>query len=103
MSSEVYERIRKNPKFDELVAKRSRFRLDADGCGAGHLLHFHHGRGVQPETAGHAHLGRRQSLHRLAHRRGMILLFWLMTGLYVRRANSEFDDINSEIIKGAIE
>ena len=33
----------------------------------------------------------------------MILLFWLMTGLYVRRANSEFDDINSEIVKGAIE
>ena len=34
---------------------------------------------------------------------GMILLFWLMTGLYIRRANGEFDDINSEIIKGAIE
>ena len=33
----------------------------------------------------------------------MILLFWLMTGLYIRRANGEFDDINSEIIKGAIE
>jgi hypothetical protein len=31
---------------------------------------------------------------------GMILLFWLMTGLYIRRANGEFDDINSEIIKG---
>ena len=25
MSSEVYERIRRNPKFDELVSKRSRF------------------------------------------------------------------------------
>ena len=34
---------------------------------------------------------------------GMILLFWLMTGLYIRRANGEFDDINSEIIKEAIE
>ena len=34
---------------------------------------------------------------------GMILLFWLMTGLYIRRANGEFDDINAEIVKGAIE
>ncbi|HRC69343.1 MAG TPA: DUF485 domain-containing protein, partial [Candidatus Competibacter denitrificans] len=25
MSSEVYERIRRNPKFDELVSKRSSF------------------------------------------------------------------------------
>jgi uncharacterized membrane protein (DUF485 family) len=25
MSTAVYERIRKNPKFDELVTKRSRF------------------------------------------------------------------------------
>lgn len=31
----------------------------------------------------------------------MMLLFWVMTGLYVHRANGKFDEINAELIKEA--
>ena len=32
---------------------------------------------------------------------GIITLFWLLTGFYVRRANKEFDAINVELIQEA--
>jgi cation/acetate symporter len=32
---------------------------------------------------------------------GIISLFWLMTGYYVRRANKEFEDSNIQIIREA--
>jgi uncharacterized membrane protein (DUF485 family) len=31
----------------------------------------------------------------------MFVFFWLLTLLYVRRANGEFDDLTAEIIKEA--
>jgi len=29
------------------------------------------------------------------------IFFWILTLVYVRRANGEFDDINKEIVKAA--
>ena len=31
----------------------------------------------------------------------MFILFWVLTALYVRRANTEFDALNQEIIRDA--
>jgi cation/acetate symporter len=34
---------------------------------------------------------------------GIITLFWLMTGYYVLRANKQFEAINEEIIREAVQ
>ena len=103
MSSEVYERIRRNPKFDQLVSRRSSFAwtLTAVGLGLYFILimisAFSRMTLAAPIwTGGVASIAWPIGA-------GLILLFWLMTGLYIRRANGEFDDLNSQIIKEAIE
>jgi len=125
MSSEVYDRIRKNPKFDELVSKRSRLEFDELVSKRSRLawtltvmvlsvyfafimiVAFNPTVLATPIWEG----GKASIAWPIGA--GMILLFWLMTGLYIRRANGEFDNINSEngefdninseIIKEAIE
>ena len=103
MSSEVYERIRRNPKFDELVSKRSRFAWLLTAVVLGLYSIFIMIVACNPTLL--ATPIREGGVASIAWPIGasLILLFWLMTGLYVRRANSEFDDINSEIIRGANE
>jgi cation/acetate symporter len=39
--------------------------------------------------------------HRLHGRNFLFVFFWLLTFVYVRRANGEFDDLTSEMIKEA--
>ncbi len=97
MSTAIYERIRNNPKFDELVAKRSRFAWTLTYFTFIMIVAF------SPKLLGTPIWAGGTASIAWPIGAGMILLFWLMTGLYVRRANSEFDDINSEIVKGAIE
>lgn len=103
MSSEVYERIRRNPKFDELVSKRSRFAWMLTAVVLGlyfifiMIVAFNPMLLAAPIWAG----GKASIAWPIGA--GLILLFWLLTGLYIRRANGEFDDINSQLIKDAIE
>jgi cation/acetate symporter len=103
MSTEVYERIRKNPKFDELVTKRSRFAWTLTVVVLGIYFAFIMVVAFNPMLLATPIWEGGKASIAWPIGAGMILLFWLMTGLYIRRANSEFDDINSEIIKGAIE
>lgn len=103
MSSEVYERIRRNPKFDELVKKRSNFAWMLTAIVLGLYFIFIMIVAFNPMLlAAPIWEGGKASIA-WPIGAGLILLFWLMTGLYIRRANGEFDDINSEIIRGAIE
>ncbi len=103
MSSEVYERIRRNPKFDELVSKRSRFAWLLTAVVLGlyfifiMIVAFNPTLLATPIWEG--------GVASIAWPIGasLILLFWLMTGLYGRGANSEFDHTTTEIIGGAIE
>ncbi len=103
MSTAVYERIRKNPKFDELVAKRSRFAWTLTAVVLGIYFIFIMVVAFNPKLLTTPIWEGGTASIAWPIGAGMILLFWLLTGLYIRRANSEFDDINSEIIKGAIE
>lgn len=103
MSTAVYERIRSNPKFTELVTKRSRFAWGLTAIVLGTYFSFIMVVAFNPlALATPIWQGGIASIA-WPLGAGMILLFWLMTGLYIRRANGEFDDINAEIIKGAIE
>jgi uncharacterized membrane protein (DUF485 family) len=99
MSSEVYERIRKNPKFDELVSKRSRFGWTL----AILMLIIYYGfilliayapkfLATPISAAGVTTIGIPIGV-------GVILCAFVLTGIYVARANSEFDRLNNEIKK----
>lgn len=103
MSSEVYERIRRNPKFDQLVSRRSSFAWTLTAVVLGLYFIFIMIVAFSPMTlAAPIWTGGVASIA-WPIGAGLILLFWLMTGLYIRRANGEFDDLNSQIIKEAIE
>ncbi len=103
MSSEVYERIRRNPKFEELVNKRGRFAWTLTAVVLGIYFIFIMIVAFNPTLLATPIWEGGKASIAWPIGAGMILLFWLMTGLYIRRANGEFDDINSEIIKEAIE
>lgn len=103
MSTAVYERIRSNPKFNELVTKRSRFAWTLTAIVLGIYFSFIMVVAFSPMSLATPIWEGGTASIAWPLGAGMILLFWLMTGLYIRRANGEFDDINAAIIKGAIE
>jgi len=103
MSSAIYQRMRSNPRFDELVARRSRFAwlLAATVLllfyGFVMLVAFAPGVLAAPVVEG--------SMLTVGVAAGlfMFLFFWLLTALYVRRANGQFDALTAEIIADAKE
>jgi cation/acetate symporter len=103
MSSAIYQRMRSNPKFDELVARRSRFAwlLAATVLvlfyGFVMVVAFAPGLLGAPVTEG--------SMLTVGVASGLFMFafFWLLTALYVRRANGQFDALTAEIIADAKE
>jgi uncharacterized membrane protein (DUF485 family) len=102
MSTEVYERIRSNPKFEQLVARRTRL---AVGLSILVLLIFYGFILVvafaptllaKPLWAGAA------TTVAVPIGTGIIWFFWLLTGYYIHRANRDFDSINADIVKEAM-
>ena len=101
MSSAMYERMRSNPKFQELVTKRSRF---AWTLAAIVLIMFYGFVLVVAFTP--ASLGKPVSEGSMltvgvAVELFMFIFFWSLTAVYVRRANTEFDSLTQEIVKEA--
>ena len=101
MSSSMYAHIRRNPRFAELVAKRTRFAtllaITVLVIFYGFVLLV----AFAPELIGRRlFAGSNLTLGVLA---GLLqfVFFWVLTLVYVRRANGEFDDINKEIVHAA--
>jgi uncharacterized membrane protein (DUF485 family) len=101
VSSSVYAHIRRNPRFAELVAKRTRFA----GLLAVTVLVIFYGFvllvAFAPEIIGKRLFeGSNLTFGILA---GLLqfIFFWVLTLVYVRRANGEFDDINKELVQAA--
>ena len=101
MSSAMYERMRSNPKFQELVRTRGRFAWTLSAIvlagfyGFVMVVAFRPTSLAQPVVEGSAlTIGVAAGL-------SIFVSFWLLTALYVRRANSEFDALTTEIIKEA--
>ncbi len=101
MSSVMYERMRVNPKFQELVQKRGRFAWTLATIvlvlfyGFFMLVAFNPGLLGQKVAEG--------SMWPIGYTIELVLFvfFWLTTVVYVRRANGEFDDLTQELIKEA--
>ena len=97
MNDSIYQRIDTNPRFKELVAKRERFAwiLSSIMLGLYVLIAF------QPQLLG-ARISPDSSVTwGIPMGVGLILAAFILTGLYVRRANGEFDSLNQEILKEA--
>ncbi len=95
----VHDRIRQNPRFAELVGKRTRFAILLSLIvlvpyyAFMMITAFHPTLLGQPVSDG--------SIVTVGWPLGAALIVgsWLMTGLYVRRANGEFDRLNEQILK----
>ncbi|AFN77370.1 DUF485 domain-containing protein [Stutzerimonas nitrititolerans] len=94
----LYQQIYDNPRFQELVAKRGRFAWLLSVVMLGAYLAFilliafdPHVLGVPLSSATVITWGIPLGL-------GIIVLAFVLTGIYVRRANGEFDRLNQEIL-----
>ena len=100
MSDPVVDKIQKNPKYQELRRKRSGFGwtltllMMVVYYGYIALIAFNKPFLAQPIGAGVTSLG-------IPIGMGVIVFTVLITAIYVRRANSEFDALTAEILKDA--
>ncbi|MCV2217404.1 DUF485 domain-containing protein [Thauera sp. Sel9] len=101
MSSSVYAHIRRNPRFTELVAKRTRFAAVLAAIVLVVFYGFILLVAFAPDLIGmRLSEGSNWTFGIVA---GLVqfIVFWILTLVYVRRANGEFDDINKEIVQAA--
>jgi uncharacterized membrane protein (DUF485 family) len=97
--STIQTRIRQNPKFAEMVSKRTRLAILLSLIV---LLPYY---AFMMVTAFHPALLalplREGSIVTIGWPIGAALVIgsWLMTGIYIRRANGEFDRLNKEILE----
>ena len=97
----IQDRIQANPKFSELVAKRTRFAILLSLCVLVPYYAFMMIVAFNPSML-HAPIGEGWTTT-IAFPIGAILVIgsWLLTGVYIRRANGEFDELNEQILAEA--
>lgn len=102
MSTEIYERIRRNPKFQELVSKRTHLAVTLSIIvlvifyGFILVVAFKPSLLAQPLWQGSA------TTIAIPIGAGIIWFFWLLMGYYIFRANRDFDNISADIVKEAM-
>ena len=100
MQNEIYEKIRANPKYQQLKSTRNTYGwvmtilMLVVYYGYIALIAFDKAFLAQPLGAGVTTVGIPIGV-------GVILFTIIITGIYVRRANTEFDALKEEIIKEA--
>ena len=101
MSSEIYARIRENPKFKELVSKRERLAWTLTGIVLVLFFGLFLTVAFWPAVLA-IKLGGSYVTTGLLMGLFQFVFFWILTGVYVRRANSEFDALTAEILREAV-
>lgn len=101
MSSSVSEKVRANPRFQELASKRSRFAWLLSIIVLGTYYSFMMIVAFKPDLV-RTPLGEGWALS-IGVPIGAIIIIgaWLLTGLYIRRANGEFEAMTQDILKEA--
>lgn len=96
----AYARIRNNPKFHALVSKRSSFAWTLTAIVLVCYYSFMMVVAFAPTVLA-SPLAADGSIMTVAWPIGAVLIIgsWILTGVYIRRANSEFDELNQEILK----
>ena len=101
MSSAMYERMRSNPKFQELVTKRSKFAWTLAAIVLIMFYGFVLVVAFIPASLGKPVSEGSMLTVGVAVELFMFIFFWSLTAVYVRRANTEFDSLTQEIVKEA--
>lgn len=99
MSAEIYQRIRNNAKYREEMAKRSRFSWSLAAIVLVIFYGFILVVAFAPQLLAIPLSPGSATTIGIPIGVGIIVLFWLLTGFYVYRANKEFDVTNVEIIR----
>ena len=101
MSSAMYERMRANPKFQELVSRRSRFAWTLAAIVLSMFYGFVMVVAFNPVSLGQPLSEGSMLTVGVAVEFFMFVFFWVLTAIYVKRANGEFDALTQEIVKEA--
>ena len=101
MSISMYAHIRRNPRFTELVEKRTRFATILSVIVLAIFYGFVLLVAFAPELIGSKLSEGSNLTFGVVAGLFQFVFFWVLTLLYVRRANGEFDDINNEIVRAA--
>lgn len=96
LDASVYERVKRNPKFTELVTKRSRFAWTLSAVMIGVYYLFIVTIAFFPEILAES-LGDSIVTVGIPVGLGIIFLSFFITGIYVFRANKEFDALTTQI------
>lgn len=97
----VYARIRKNPRFAELVSKRQGFATLLSMIVLTIFYGFFMVVAFNPNLIGQRLSEGSYVTVGIAAELFMFIFFWVLTAVYVKRANGEFDAITTEIIRDA--
>lgn len=101
MSSSITDKVRANPKFHELKAKRSRFAWGLAAIVLGAYYAFMMVVAFNP-TALATKIGAGWTLSIGYPIVATIIVgAWILTGVYIRRANGEFETLTQDIVKEA--
>jgi cation/acetate symporter len=101
MSSEMYEHMRTNPKFQKLVARRGRFAWTLAFIVLAMFYGFVLVVAFKPALLGRPIMQGSMVTIGVAVELFMFIFFWALTAVYVIRANGEFDALTQDLIKDA--
>ncbi|MET1077935.1 MAG: DUF485 domain-containing protein [Pseudomonas sp.] len=98
MNDSVYRRIEQSPRFRELVFKRERFAWILSAIMLGLYLAFILLIAFEPQLLGTRISPESTTTWGIPIGVGLIFSAFILTGIYVYRANGEFDDMNQAIL-----
>ncbi|MFC0227707.1 DUF485 domain-containing protein [Serratia aquatilis] len=100
MNDDIYQRIEENPRFKELVQKRSRFAWLLSLITLALYVGFIFLIAFDPQWLGTPLSPSLTITRGIPIGVGLIVISFVLTGIYVYRANGEFDRLNAEILRG---
>jgi uncharacterized membrane protein (DUF485 family) len=101
MNDSIYLSIQNSPRFKELVQKREKFAWILSAIMLGLYSAFILLIAYGPQILGAKISAGSSITWGIPMGIGLILSAFVLTGIYVKRANGEFDDLNREILKEA--
>ncbi|MFB4391072.1 MULTISPECIES: DUF485 domain-containing protein [unclassified Pseudomonas] len=101
MNDSIYRSIQESPRFKELVSKRERFAWVLSAIMLGLYCAFILLIAYGPQILGTRISPDSSITWGIPMGVGLIVSAFVLTGIYVRRANGEFDELNKAILKEA--